>query len=90
MTACGRARPDPEIKIIVKKELQSVEPDERLRNCKARPSKRTVKDDVAVSLLLAELFAYGDDCKSKNDATWDSIDRNREAVEKANREAIPQ
>ena len=55
-------------------------PDESLRTCETRPAYRKLTNDDAVAELIAELFDYGDDCKSKHDATWTSID---EAKKKA-------
>lgn len=66
--------------LVVKKEMVTVTPDESLRTCDDRPAYRKLTDDNAVAELIAELFTYGDDCKSKHDATWKSID---EAKKKA-------
>lgn len=67
--------------LVVKNQNVAVTPDESLRHCATRPTKRALSDDNAVAQLIAELFNYGDDCKSKHDATWRSIDSNKKSLE---------
>jgi hypothetical protein len=64
------------------------QPDESLRTCKERPPRRPIKTDVDVALVIVDFGDYGDDCKSKHDATWKSIDEAKAIAERRNAEEL--
>lgn len=59
---------------MVEKQLVVAQPDERLRHCAAEVPKPRLTDDAAESMFIANTKARGDDCASKLDDTWKSID----------------
>lgn len=74
----------PPPQVVVKTKLVAATPDESLRNCATRPARRPLTGDTAVAELIAEAFAYGDDCSSKNASTWKSIDETKKKVDDFN------
>lgn len=51
-----------------------VAPDPSLRECMARIERRPVNSDKDIAQLISDSFEVGDDCRSKLQATWKSID----------------
>jgi len=56
------------------------EPEASLRECMDRLPRRAIATDKDVAKLITDAFQVGDDCRSKLQATWDSIDNTRERV----------
>jgi hypothetical protein len=81
LISCGPV-PKPEVQYVTIEHTTVVTPDESSRHCIARPKKPDLSTDpsAAVSNALADAMAYGDDCSSKLDATWQAIDSAKEKV----------
>ena len=60
--------------------------DEKLRHCKEDPGKPILRDDTDEAAYLATLKDRGDDCESKLNGTWQTIDDARAAAERHNAE----
>lgn len=85
LTACGANEPRIRTKIVIREKMVFVEPDPTLRSCMARLERRPVNSDADIAKLIADSFEVGDDCRSKLNATWKSIDDTRARVEAFNR-----
>ena len=85
LTACGDKAPIHSVSdIVVREHYTAATPDESLRHCKPRPSKRPVKSDVDTANLVIDFAEYGDDCASKLNSTWQSIDQAKASADKLN------
>lgn len=85
MTACGDQHPKTVSDVVVKTKLVFVSPDPSLRECMARIERRPVNSDKDIAQLIADSFEVGDDCRSKLQATWKSIDDTKARVEAFNK-----
>lgn len=72
--------------VIVKTEYVVPEHDESLRTCISRPERRPVQNSNDTAQLIADAFLYGDDCSSKLESTWQSIDEAKAEAERMNEE----
>lgn len=85
LTACGGNEPRIQTKIVIREKMVFAEPDPALRSCMDRLERRPVNSDADIAKLIADSFEVGDDCRSKLNATWKSIDDTRARVEAFNR-----
>lgn len=75
LTGCGGdEKPATLTEIVYKTEYVFAQPDESLRTCLSQPPKPVLKDSTSVATIIADLFAWGEDCHAKHGATWKSID----------------
>jgi hypothetical protein len=63
--------------VVIKEKLVSPEVDPALRNCAPDPGKPILRDDADESEFIAKLKNRGDDCESKLNATWKTLDDSR-------------
>lgn len=78
---CGTTK-----EVVYREHYVAVTPDESLRQCTPKPPKPTLKDSTDVGGIIVDLFNWGDDCSSKHDATWQSIDELVARVKALNKE----
>lgn len=89
MTACGTdGGRVPETKIVYREHYVVATPDDSLRHCKGRPAKPKLKDDTDTAVLIVDLDERGEDCSSKLDKTWQSIDSAKADAERKNQEPV--
>lgn len=83
--SCGPAQVKAPGDVVVREHYTVANPDPSLRACADRPvGGADYTDPAAVARLFSDFAAYGDDCKSKHDATWKSIDSERAIADKLN------
>lgn len=76
MIACGsHPKPPLNTEVVVREHYIVAQPDQSLRHCKERPAKPTITGNNDVAVLITDLDERGEDCSSKLDKTWQSIDQ---------------
>jgi hypothetical protein len=73
-TACGTVLPKPQVQTVIREHYNVPTPDASLRTCLARPPKPVLTDDTDEAVLITNLDERGQDCASKLDRVWQSID----------------